>query len=81
MQKVQSDSNIINQPLKPIYRWLGDKIFLTVSVILGISIIALAVAMAWVLFSEGKEALDEFGVIGFIKGVVWDPGVNLQFGA
>jgi len=72
---------IISKPLSAIYRWIGDKIFLGVIVILGLSIILLASTMAWVFYTEGSMALKEFGVIGFISGSVWDPGVNFVFGA
>ncbi|ASB48926.1 phosphate ABC transporter permease subunit PstC [Alkalitalea saponilacus] len=72
---------ILERPLHGVYRWWGDKLFLTISVILGLSIIALAFAMAWVLFKESSLALNEFGVVGFLKGRVWDPGVNFVFGA
>ncbi len=64
-----------------IYRWLGDKIFLSVAVILGLTIIFLSFAMAWVLYGESAPALGEFGFWGFIRGTKWDPGVSLVFGA
>lgn len=64
-----------------LYRWVGDKIFSIVITFLGISIVLVAVAMAWVLFGEGSLAIKEFGFIGFITGKVWDPSVQLQFGA
>ncbi len=84
MQSVREDHkarDIIKKPLPIIYRWLGDKIFLIVVFILGLSIIFLAFSMAWVLYDEGSLAIKEFGVIGFLKGSVWDPGVRLVFGA
>lgn len=70
--------------LKPpgaIYSWLGDRIFLTVTVILGASIILLAFGMAWVLLDEGFLAISLYGVIGFITGTTWDPGIHLIFGS
>ena len=81
MHQAQTNTDIIKKPLPIIYRWLGDKIFLTVVFILGLSIIFLAFSMAWVLYSEGRLAINEFGVIGFLKGSVWDPGVRMVFGA
>ncbi len=81
MQGNQKHTDILKKPLPIIYRWLGDKIFLTVIFILGLSIIFLAVSMAWVLYDDGSLAIKEFGVIGFLKGTVWDPGVRLVFGA
>lgn len=63
------------------YLWLGDRIFTVVVVLLGASIIALALGMAWVLFGEGSLALAEYGFFNFIKGTTWDPAVQLLFGA
>ncbi len=63
-----------------IYRWLGDKIFTVIVVILGSAIILLAVGMAWVLYGEGSLALREFGFFEFLKGRTWDPAVQLKFG-
>jgi phosphate transport system permease protein len=71
----------LSRPLPAIYRWLGDRIFLTVAVTLGLSIIFLAVAMAWVLAGEGSMAFREFGIGGFLTGTTWDPGVQFRFGA
>lgn len=81
MESVISNKELINRPISAVYRWLGDRIFLTVVVLLGVSILLLAIAMAWVLIKESGLALNEFGIIGFITGRVWDPGVTLQFGA
>ncbi len=63
------------------YLWLGDRIFKVLVVLLGISIIMLALGMAWVLYSEGSDALSEFGFFTFISSRVWDPAVQLVFGA
>ncbi|MEX2600222.1 MAG: phosphate ABC transporter permease subunit PstC [Balneolaceae bacterium] len=76
-----STEEILRKPPGILYRWLGDRIFTIVTVILGISIIALAVAMAWVIFQEGRLAFREFGFFGFLQGTTWDPSVQLQFGA
>lgn len=73
--------DLLKRPLPAIYRWLGDKIFLSIVVLLGITIILLAVSMAWVLYHEGSLAIRQFGIIGFLKGSVWDPGVQYIFGA
>ena len=81
MKQQELAIDVLNKPLHIIYRWLGDKIFLTVAVTLGITIIFLAAAMAWVLMSEGSLAFREFGVIGFLMETTWDPGVHLIFGA
>jgi phosphate transport system permease protein len=71
---------IRNQP-SLIYNWLGDRIFFTGILILGISIILIAAGMSWVLYDEGSLAFREFGFIAFFTGTVWDPSVQLQFGA
>ncbi len=64
-----------------IYRRPGDIAFTTVVIGLGISIIALAIGMAFVLLDEGSLALREFGFFGFLFGTMWDPAVHLSFGA
>ncbi|MBP3191496.1 phosphate ABC transporter permease subunit PstC [Natronogracilivirga saccharolytica] len=64
-----------------IYQWLGDRIFAVIVVLLGITIIGLALAMAFVLFSEGYLAIRQFGFIGFVTGSTWDPAVRMTFGA
>jgi phosphate transport system permease protein len=64
-----------------IYRRPGDIIFTAVVVALGSTIIALALGMAFVLYGEGSQALREFGLFGFIRGAIWDPAVQMSFGA
>lgn len=64
-----------------IYRRPGDIIFTVVVVALGCTIIALATGMAIVLYGEGNLAFREFGFLGFIRGTMWDPAVQLSFGA
>lgn len=81
MQSKSKRDNILRKPLSAIYVWLGDRIFLSVVVILGISIMLLALGMAYVLYDEGSAAFKEFGFWGFIKSSVWDPGIHLRFGA
>ena len=72
---------LLRRPPSAIYRWLGDRIFAVVVVLLGMSIIALATAMAIVLFGEGSLALRQFGFWDFLRGTTWDPAVQLVFGA
>jgi len=81
MQKEISTKELLKKPRSIIYSWLGDRIFLTLIVTVGISIMLLAFGMAYVLFDEGSLAIKEFGLFGFIKSKVWDPGVHLKFGA
>jgi phosphate transport system permease protein len=73
--------HIPKKPLPAIYSWLGDRIFLTVIIILGLSIILMTAGLALVTIVDGWEAIKEFGFIGFITGKIWDPGVNRTFGA
>jgi phosphate transport system permease protein len=65
----------------PIYRWLGDRIFLAGVVLFGLSVMALAVSLALVLYREGAAAITTFGFFGFLKGTTWDPALRLEFGA
>ena len=78
---MKTNKVIANKPVSKIYSWLGDRIFLSIIFVLGLSIILLAFGIAIVLYQEGSLALKEFGFWGFIKGVTWDPGVNFKFGA
>jgi phosphate transport system permease protein len=66
-------SQAVRQPTHPIYRRLGDRVFQVVVVALGLSIIALALLLAEVLFSDGLEPLRRFGFFGFLTGTTWDP--------
>ncbi len=79
-EKDASLKELIQKPTHAIYRWLGDRIFMTVVVLLGSAIIMLAFGMAWVLYGEGSQALREFGFFQFLSGRTWDPAVQLQFG-
>ncbi|MEX2573950.1 MAG: phosphate ABC transporter permease subunit PstC [Balneolaceae bacterium] len=72
---------VLRKPPAMIYRRLGDRIFSVTTVVIGSIIIVLAVAMAWVLYSEASLALGEFGFLDFLTGKTWDPAVQLQFGA
>jgi len=69
-------SAIIRAPTKAIYRRLGDNAFQTVVVGLGITIMLLAVVLAWVLLRDGWEPLRIFGFLGFLTGTTWDPVQN-----
>jgi phosphate transport system permease protein len=71
-----STSAIIRAPTKPIYRRLGDNVFQTIVVGLGITIMVLAVVLAWVLLRDGWEPLRTFGFFGFLTGTTWDPVRN-----
>jgi phosphate transport system permease protein len=77
----QITKEVLSEPPAIIYRWLGDKIFSTVVVLLGSTIIALALGMGWVLYGEGSLSFKAFGFFGFLKETTWDPAVQLKFGA
>lgn len=64
-----------------VYRWLGDHVFVAVVTILGLSVMALAVALAVILYKEGSAAITNFGFFGFLAGTTWDPALSLTFGA
>ncbi|NLW31004.1 MAG: phosphate ABC transporter permease subunit PstC [Fibrobacter sp.] len=72
---------LLKKPISLIYRKPGDRIFLSMAVFLGISIVLLTIVMAFVLYGESKEAITRFGVLGFPLKAVWDPAINLEFGA
>lgn len=77
----ETKDSIAKKPIPLIYNWLGDRIFLIVTVTLGISIILLAFGMAGVLIFEGGPAFKQYGIWGFIKSTTWDPAVQIKFGA
>lgn len=80
-KKEEQINDVLKKPVGIIYRWLGDRIFLSAAVILGLSIIFLSLSMAWVLYGEGSLSFGEFGFWGFLRGTTWDPGIQLIFGA
>ena len=73
MQRTMKASDVVRQPTHAVYRWLGDRIFQTIVVLLGCSIIALAIAMAVVLLRDGWTPLERFGFFGFLTGTTWNP--------
>lgn len=73
VQTTPDIASVIRRRTHPIYRRLGDRAFLTVLVLLGLSIIGLALALVWVLVGDGWAALDRFGVIGFLTSSAWNP--------
>jgi phosphate transport system permease protein len=66
-------SDLIRRPTHPIFRAAGDGVFQLVVVLLGLTIIVLALALAYVLFIDGLEPLRRFGFWGFLTGTTWDP--------
>lgn len=74
-------SQIFKTRISAIYQRLGDRIFALFIFSLGITVIICTVLMALVLYADGAAALSEFGFFGFLKGRVWDPALNMRFGA
>jgi phosphate transport system permease protein len=72
----RSATSIIRAPTNPIYRRLGDSAFQVIVVGLGITIMLLAVILAWFLLRDGWEPLRVFGFLGFLTGTTWDPVRN-----
>jgi len=66
-------SELIRRPTGLLYRWLGDRVFQTIVVLLGSSIIALALLMVWVLTSDSLLPLRTYGPLGFLTGTTWNP--------
>ena len=86
MQQVENDekslaSELLKQKRPLIYRWLGDRIYSLLIFTIGITVILCTVLMAVVLYTDGASAIKEFGFFGFLTGRVWDPAINLEFGA
>jgi phosphate transport system permease protein len=77
---IATDSSLIRRTPPLIYRWLGDHIFLGFLMLFGLVIMALAVALAVVLYREGELAITTFGFFGFLTGTTWDPALRLEFG-
>jgi phosphate transport system permease protein len=67
--------------IAPIYRRAGDRAFAGLVFLLGLSIVALTLMLAFVLIRDGAEPLARFGFFGFLTGTTWDPvrGVHGTF--
>lgn len=73
MASSATSRELIRQPTHIVYRWLGDRIFQTVIVGLGVVIMALAIMLAVVLLRDGWAPLETFGFFGFLTGTTWNP--------
>ena len=73
MASSATSRELIRQPTHIVYRWLGDRIFQTIIVGLGLVIMALAVMLALVLLRDGWSPLETFGFFGFLTGTTWNP--------
>jgi phosphate transport system permease protein len=74
-------SALVRRTTPLMYRWLGDHIFLVFITLFGLTVMALAIALAVVLYGEGAPAINRFGFFGFLTGTTWDPALRLEFGA
>jgi len=70
----------IGNSQSPLYRALGDRLFLYVILALSLLVISIVVLMGWQLAAGGSRAFAQFGLLGFIGGVTWDPVAEI-FGA
>lgn len=59
---------------------VGDSVFFVIVTVLGLSVVALAVALGIVLWRDAGEAIAEFGLFRFLAGTSWNP-VRGEFGA
>ena len=80
MQTTLDRSELVRQPTRAIYRRLGDDVFRSGIIVLGSTIILLALALAYVLATNGWDALRQFGFFGFLTSTTWNP-VRGVFGA
>lgn len=69
----RTTSELIRTPTHPLFRKAGDRLFQTVVVALGSSIVVLALLLSFVLLRDGWEPLQRFGFFGFLTGTTWDP--------
>lgn len=76
----QRISTIVRRRPNRLYRRFGDRLFQCIVVGIAAVVVLIAVALAVVLTFDGAAAFQEFGVIGFLTGTVWNP-VTEVFGA
>ncbi|MER3443148.1 MAG: phosphate ABC transporter permease subunit PstC [Meiothermus sp.] len=75
MEPVQTRSIYLNQ--SPLYRALGDRLFVGAILVLCLLVIGIVLVMGWQLGSAGSKALAAFGFWGFLAGSTWDPVQNI----
>ena len=73
VQRPLTTSEIVRRPTGVLYRRLGDRGFQGLVVLLGSSIIVLALLLAFVLLRDGWDPFTRFGFFGFLTGSTWDP--------
>ncbi len=73
VQRPLTTSEIIRRPTGALYRGLGDRGFQALVVLLGSTIVVLALLLAFVLLRDGWDPLTRFGFFGFLTGTTWDP--------
>ncbi len=80
MQQAPVQSSLIKQTPSAIYRLWGDRIFLSVVLLLALSIVALTLGLGYYLYLGGSQAINKEGFWGFLTGTTWDPALKLEFG-
>jgi phosphate transport system permease protein len=61
----------------PLYRAFGDRIFLAALLLFGLIVIGIVILMGWQLAAGGSQAFAQFGLLGFLGGVTWDPVADI----
>ena len=56
-----------------IYRRFGDRVFALIMLAFGLAIIALALGMGFVLYTEGRAPISQTGFFGFMLETRWNP--------
>ena len=64
-----------------LYGPAGDRLFFAVIFLLAMGVVVAAVLTAIELYAGGRQAIRQFGFVGFVLGTRWDPAVELRFGA
>ncbi len=57
----------------PIYRRFGDRVFALIMLVFGLAIIALALGMGFVLYTQGSVPIRGQGFFGFLFETTWNP--------
>ncbi len=70
----------IGNSQSPLYRAFGDRLFVYAILVLCLLIIGIVVLMGWQLAAGGSRVFAQFGLLGFLGGVTWDPVAEV-FGA
>lgn len=64
-----------------LYGPAGDRLFFALVLGLAMGVVLAAALTAYHLYAGGAQALQRFGLWGFLTGRRWDPALELRFGA